>query len=161
MPFRRSHFRSLPAGLLLGALGCVCGFGNGTPSDADSVSSAAAAVGKGDRVTLDLIRELSEWRERALGAELLLAGSGVRPESVAAPAKAAASVVASIESERAVIVSAGRRSGAVLGAVISIGGGVVARVVESREDVSAALVEKSFKGKVSALEGSQVRVAVR
>jgi hypothetical protein len=41
-----------------------------------------------------------------------------------------------------------------------VGDGVTAKVVESRETVSAAVVEQRFKGRLAELEGSPVRLFV-
>jgi len=142
--------------------GCVAGevaFADSEPSE----SRAAALVGLGESSTISLIRELSEWRSRALGAEALLSRSGVRApvETVRGAAVASATVLGSLESERLVILSIGRSSGALQGALLSVGDGVVAKVVESRESVAAALVDRSYKGKLANLEGLPVQLAVR
>jgi hypothetical protein len=65
-----------------------------------------------------------------------------------------------LEAERVVILSAGKLSGAVLGSLVSVGDGVFAKVVESRETVSAAIVDQKYQGRVGALEGALVRLLV-
>jgi len=129
----------------------------------ESESRAAAFVGAGESSTISLIRELSEWRSRALEAEALLSRSGVRTsaDAVQGSAIASARVLASLESEGLVILSIGRSGGALQGAMLSVGDGVVAKVVESRESVAAALVDRSYKGKLANLEGLPVQLAVR
>jgi hypothetical protein len=45
--------------------------------------------------------------------------------------------------------------------MLTVGEGVVAKIVESRELVAAALVDRSYKGKLANLEGLPVQLAVR
>jgi hypothetical protein len=71
-----------------------------------------------------------------------------------------AMVVGSLESERIVVLSAGRTSGAVLGCLVSVGDGVVAKVVESRDRMSAAVVDHKYQGPVLALVGRYARLFV-
>jgi len=141
--------------------GClsVCAFADVVPSE----SKAAAVVGAGESSTISLIRELSEWRSRALEAEALLSRSGIRSslDSVRGGLLGSARVLGSLESERLVILSIGRSSGALQGAMLTVGEGVVAKIVESRELVAAALVDRSYKGKLANLEGLPVQLAVR
>ncbi len=122
---------------------------------------AAAVLGKGDAGVLKLVRELTDWRSRAESSEALLARAGLQ---VPAPGRSAlneqAHVLSFLEGERVVVISAGRLSGATLGSLVSVGDKVVAKVVESRETVSAALVDQSYHGRVGALEGSLVRLLV-
>ena len=127
---------------------------------------AAAAVGTGAASVLALIRELTVWKERAIRAESLLSragvsGAGGEAFSPSARLDSPATVVGSLEGERMLILSLGSSKGALQGALVSIGRGVVAKVVESRETVSAALVDNSYKGKLAALEGLPVQLAVR
>jgi hypothetical protein len=123
--------------------------------------SAVAVLGKGDAAVLQLVREITDWKARAEAAELLLVQSGIRvPAKNAAKQSKQAQVVGCLEEERILIVSAGRLSGAVLGSLLSVGDGVTAKVVESRETVSAAVVEQRFKGRLAELEGSPVRLFV-
>ncbi len=148
-------------------LGGVVGVGaqeTGSPTEV----RAASLVGSDDVAVISLIRELSAWKERALKAEELLAKAGVAiPSSqggtgAAAQAANAPSVVLnSLEDERIVVLSLGREKGALQGALVSIGGQVVAKIVESREAVSAAVVDNSYKGKLVTLEGLPVKLAVR
>jgi len=129
---------------------------------------AATVVGSSDVAVISLIRELSAWKERALKAEELLARAGVASPSVqsgagavAQNANVASAVLNSLEDERILILSLGREKGALQGALVSIGGQVVAKIVESREAVSAAVVDNSYKGKLATLEGLPVKLAVR
>lgn len=123
--------------------------------------AAVSALGKGDSAVIQLVRELTEWKTRAETAEALLSKEGVSFQRQVRPSQLAqARVVGSLESERIVILSAGRSSGAVLGALLSVGDGVVAKVVESREAVSAAVVDQKYHGKLGALEGTPARLLV-
>ena len=127
---------------------------------------AAAVVGSNDAAVLTLIRELTTWKERALRAEDLLSRAGVESEFKASGVDAvhsggSGSVLSSLEDERMLILSLGRGKGALQGALVSVGAGVIAKVVESRETVSAALVDSSYKGKLVALEGLPAKLAVR
>lgn len=153
-------------GYVAAALGTVlCASFAATTASAESDSSetrAAAFIGGGESSTIALIRELSEWRARAIEAEALLAKSGIRTaEAARANLGGSARVLSSLEGERLVILSIGRSSGALQGAMLSLGDGVVAKVVESRETVAAALVDRSYKGKLANLEGLPVQLAVR
>lgn len=121
---------------------------------------AASVLGQGDSVVVTLVRELTEWRRRALAAEAKLGGPA-DDVSFSAHATSSAVVLGSLEAERMLIFSIGRTKGAVQGALVSVGDRVVAKIVESRESVSAALVESSYKGSLAALEGSPIRLAVR
>ncbi len=156
---RRRRGAAVAAGLMSGVFGVCFAFAEAETSE----SRAAAFVGAGESATISLIRELSEWRSRALEAEALLSRSGVRTfsDAVRGSAVASARVLASLESERLVILSIGRSGGALQGAMLSVGDGVFAKVVESRESVAAALVDRSFKGKLANLEGLPVQLAVR
>jgi len=127
-------------------------------AQADSVSeNAAASLGQSESVVLTLVRELTEWKKRALTAEERL---GVQVGSEPARAISAA-VVGTLDGERVIILSVGRSQGAVQGALVTIGEGVVAKVVEARDSVCAALVENSYKGSLAKLEGLPVRLSVR
>ena len=140
----------------LGALGCGHCYGAG-----DSELAAVSALGRGDAAVIQLVRELTDWRSRAEAAEALLLNAGVQSPASPRPAQSAqAQVLASLEAERVVILSAGKLSGAVLGSLVSVGDGVVAKVVESRETVSAAIVDQKYQGRVGALEGALVRLLV-
>ena len=154
--------------LLLGVGFIVCGAGmvqvQGSPSTVEA--QAAEVVGSSDSAVLSMIRELTAWKERALHAESLLLKAGYKglqdaPKAEAASAGTDGSVVGCLEDERTLIISLGRYNGALLGALVSVGGGVIAKVVESREMVSAALVDNSYKGKLVRLEGLPVKLAVR
>jgi hypothetical protein len=127
----------------------------------ESELAAANAVGRGDAAVLQLVREVTEWKARAEAAESLLAKSGLPlPAETRLGPSSQAQVMSSIESERVVILSAGKLSGAVLGALVSVGDDVVAKVVESRDTVSAAVVDQKYQGRVGALEGLRVRLLV-
>jgi hypothetical protein len=154
--------------LLLGVGFIVCGAGmaqvKGNPSTVEA--QAAEVIGTSDSAVLSMIRELTSWKERALHAESLLLKAGYKglqdvPKAEAASTTTAGSVVGSLEDERTLVISLGRYNGALLGALVSVGGGVIAKVVESREMVSAALVDNSYKGKLVTLEGLPVKLAVR
>jgi hypothetical protein len=123
-------------------------------------------VGTGESSVLALIRELSAWKERAVRAEALLARAGVQLAESKSVGKGPqvesdATVVSSLEQERMLILSLGSNRGALQGALVSIGRDVVAKIVESRETVSAALVDNSYKGRLATLEGLPVHLAVR
>ncbi len=140
----------------LDSFGCGQCYGAG-----DSELTAVSALGRGDAAVIQLVRELTDWRSRAEAAEALLLNAGLQAPPSPRPAQSAqAQVLASLEAERVVILSAGMLSGAVLGSLVSIGDGVVAKVVESRETVSAAIVDQKYQGRVGALEGSLVRLLV-
>jgi hypothetical protein len=124
-------------------------------------------MGSNDAAVISLIRELTAWKERALRAEGLLSSAGVGTSTGSAERTGVAGaqdvrrVMSSLEEERIVVLSLGRERGAMQGALVTIGGGVVAKVVESREFVSAAIVDNSYKGKLATLEGQPVSLAVR
>lgn len=124
--------------------------------------AAAGALGRGEVAVLQLVRELTSWKARAERAERLLTASGIPAASEHGAMKPTqAHVLSVLESERVVILSAGRLSGAVLGSLVSVGDGVLAKVVESRETVSAAVVDQGYRGKVGSLHGCLVRLLVR
>jgi len=169
IPSPTSNLKSTQASCLRGAViaaglvfGCLVG-GRAFAESEPSESRAAAYVGVGESPTIALIRELSEWRSRALEAEALLSRSGVRTsaQTFLGASVSPARVLGSLEAERLIILSIGRSSGALQGAILSVGGGVVAKVVESRESVAAALVDRSYKGKLANLDGLPVQLAVR
>ena len=151
--FYRAFLASLVGGGLLASGTC---FGAQT-----SETSAVSSIGDGHPVVLQLVRELAAWKARAQASETRLVQAGFPSTGDAGlPALAQAKVTGSIESERIVILSAGRTSGAVLGSLVSVGDGVVAKVVESREKVSAAVVDQTYQGPVTALEGKYARLFV-
>jgi len=164
----RSFLSSAFLQLLIGAGSAVVGTGHAEgfgPPDS-SEGRAAAVVGTAESSVLTLIRELTVWKERAIRAESLLSRAGVtgaegEPLVPSANAGSSASVVGSLEAERMLILSLGSNRGALQGALVSIGRGIVAKIVESRETVSAALVDNSYKGKLATLEGLPVQLAVR
>jgi len=154
---------------LLFGVGCVLA-SNALALGQEQVVSAeiqaAGVLGTSESAVLSMIRELTSWKERALRAEALLAKAGVAgayssSQKTPLTSGAGASVVGTLEAERMLILSLGRDNGAMLGALVSVGRGVVAKVVESRETVSAALVDNSYKGKLATLEGLPVQLAVR
>ena len=159
-----SAFLPLLVGAGLAAVGTGYADGLGLPDSSEG--RAATVVGTGESSVLALIRELSIWKERAIRAEALLSRAGVSGAEgelsvPGANVGSAASVVGSLEGERMLILSLGSNRGALQGALVSIGRGVVAKIVESRETVSAALVDNSYKGKLATLEGLPVQLAVR
>jgi hypothetical protein len=109
----------------------------------------------------DDVRCLTEWRNRALDAESQLAEAGFQPTSAAKQQVALGTVLRSVPEERVLLVGVGRSDGALPGALLVIGGSVYARVVDVRSSVSAALVDRSFSGNISTLEGKPARLAVR
>lgn len=140
----------------LGSLGCAQCYGV-----SESELAAVSALGRGEVAIIQLVRELTSWRSRAEAAEALLPSAGVQgPASQRQAQPSQAQVLDSFEAERIVIISAGRLSGAVLGSLVSVGDGIIAKVVESRETVSAALVDQRYQGRVGALEGALVRLLV-
>jgi hypothetical protein len=157
MPAPASISRFLFSALLgLSSLGLAQCYGA-----AESELAAVSALGRRDAAVIHLVRELTDWRSRAEAAEALLTNAGVPAPASSRPAQSVqAQVLASLETERVVILSAGKLSGAVLGSLVSVGDGVVAKVVESRETVSAAIVDQKYQGRVGALEGSLVRLLV-
>jgi hypothetical protein len=156
-PFSKTFNRALVASLVGGGL-----LASGTCFGAQtSETFAVSSIGDGHPVVLQLVRELAAWKARAQAAETRLVQAGF-PSTAdgGVPALAQAKVVGSLESERIVILSAGRTSGAVLGSLVSVGDGVLAKVVESREKVSAAVVDQTYQGPVTALEGKYARLFV-
>ncbi len=153
------HITSKPFVSVLFGLASMCAAvcrGSG-----ESEAAAVNAIGRGDAAVLQLVREVTEWKSRAEAAESLLTAAGI-PNSVQPRSgrPMQAQVMSTLESERVLIISAGKLSGAVLGALVSVGDGVVAKVVESRETVSAAILDQKYQGRVGALEGSHVRLLV-
>ena len=126
----------------------------------DIAGSAAAGLGSGEGTVLSLVRELTEWRNRALDAESQLADAGVSPSALK-PQSVQGTVLRAIGEERVLMVALGRSNGALPGALLVVGSSVYARVVDVRSSVSAALVDQSFLGNISTLEGKPVRLAVR
>ena len=122
--------------------------------------AAVVSLGTGEGTVLSLVRELTEWRNRALDAESQLADAGLSPV-VVSKQTALGSVLRSVPEERIILVGVGRSNGALPGALLVVGGSVYARVVDVRSAVSAALVDQSFSGDISTLEGKPVRLAVR
>ncbi len=136
-----------------------------TPSQADAVPRAAASLSGSEQSSLTLIRELQVWRGRALEAEGKISAqqqAGSSHSSVQASQASAVkfNVVGSLDAERVVLVSCGKNSGVFEGALISIGAGVKAKVVESRSGVSAAVIENGFQGKASLLEGQPAQLVL-
>jgi hypothetical protein len=125
------------------------------------VEGAPNLVAEGKQEVAVLVRELSSWKARAEVAESRLSGlrHTVDPES-ATPDRVQARVLSALVSERVIVLSAGRLSGAVLGSLVSVGDGVAAKVIESRERVSAAVVEQAYQGPIEALEGKYARLFV-
>lgn len=127
---------------------------------------AAGVLGSSDVALLSLIRELSAWKERALRAEELLSKAGVSSGLTSGSigggvSESATKVLSSIEEERVLVLSFGKDKGVLQGALVAVGRDVVAKVIESRETISAAIVDSSYKGKLVTLEGLPVKLAVR
>jgi hypothetical protein len=153
------HISSRIIRIIPWGVSCVCAVVCSAAGETEL--AAVNALGKRDSAVLQLVREVTEWKARAEAAESLLAKAGLPTPAIAPRAlDAQARVMASLESERVLILSAGKLSGAVLGALVSVGEGVVAKVVESRETVSAAVVDQKYQGNVGALEGALVRLVV-
>jgi hypothetical protein len=136
-----------------------------TPSQADAVTRAAGTLGSSEHLNIALIRELQVWRGRALEAEGKLSGQQQVASSPLSGQRFSSSalkfnVIATLAPERVVLVSCGKNSGVFEGALISIGSGVKAKVVESRSEVSAAVIENGFQGKVSMLEGQPAQLVL-
>jgi hypothetical protein len=161
----------------IGAARCQAGEGFVPASEERGLQRAAAVVGKSESTSLALVRELQMWRRRALEAEDRLSGA---VQTTSAPPKQEGSravnagftalepansgkfeVVSAMPDERVLILSAGRESGIFEGALLRLDSGVVAKVLESRPNCCAAVLENSFRGKVSALEGQSGRVLLR
>jgi hypothetical protein len=156
---KNSHASALVLAFALAGVGSL--LTGACRGEGDVELGAVAALGRGDTPVLRLVRELTAWKARAESAEGLLVKAGIQvPALEKANSSLQARVLTSLESERVVVLSAGSSSGAVLGSLVSVGDGVVAKVVESREAVSAAVVDQSYQGRVGALEGALVRLLV-
>lgn len=135
-----------------------------SPSQLNAVLRASSVLGNSEQTSLSLIRELQNWRSRALDAEGRLVGSqptkGRPAEKSPQASVTGLNVIGSLDAERVVLVSCGKDSGVFEGALISIGAGVMAKVVESRSGVSAAVVENAFQGKVSVLDGQPAQLVL-
>lgn len=145
-------------------IGCLEAGAREVPDNRDV--RAAGVLGSSDVALLSLIRELSAWKERALRAEDLLSKAGVSPSLASGAiggsvAESATKVLSSIEEERVLVLSFGKDRGVLQGALVAVGRDVVAKVIESRETISAAIVDSSYKGKLVTLEGLPVKLAVR
>lgn len=135
-----------------------------TPAQADAVARAASVLGKSEKMSLALIRELQSWRRRALDAEGGAAFTQAAQDRSFTQSSDGAlsrfSVVGSLDSERVLLISCGKNFGVFEGAVISIGAGVKAKVVESRSNLCAAVIENAFQGKVSVLDGQPAQLVL-
>jgi len=146
-----------------------------TASQSEASRKAALVAGNSEPTNLALIRELQSWRNRALDAESRLAfsmrGPVGHPELPVAAADGAPlrtpsasgskfKVLATMDAERVILVSCGRNSGVYEGALISVGTGVRAKVVEARASVSAAVVENGYGGKISSLDGQSAQLVL-
>lgn len=111
-----------------------------------SILKAKSAVGLDEGDVLTLLGELRRWRLGLLPGHQ---GGGIVSGTLNAPV-----VVDVIEDERVLLLSNGGTGGITVGSLLKIGqGGVVAKVVESREFVSAAIVQRPFDGTMSELTG--------
>ena len=142
-----------------------------TASQAEAARNAAQAAGNAEPRNLALIRELQSWRNRALDAESKLQSSSSSVSRAAAPADNAPvgspsasgskfKVLATMDAERVVLVSCGRSAGVYEGALISVGNGVKAKIVEARASVSAAVVENGYVGKIASLDGQSAQLVL-
>lgn len=142
-----------------------------TAAQAEASRKAALAAGSAEPTNLALIRELQSWRNRALDAEGRLASpsGSVSRSAVAvdnAPFRTSSvsgskfKVLATMDAERVILVSCGRSAGVYEGALISVGTGVKAKVVEARASVSAAVVENGYVGKIASLDGQSAQLVL-
>jgi hypothetical protein len=65
-----------------------------------------------------------------------------------------------MDAERVILVSCGKSAGVYEGALISIGNGVKAKIVEARASVSAAVVENGYAGKIASLDGQAAQLVL-
>lgn len=142
-----------------------------TGSQAEACCKAALVAGNVETTNLALIRELQSWRNRALDAEGRLASlSGVVshqdisvdsvPVRTSSVSGSKFKVVGTMDAERVILVSCGRSSGIYEGALISVGTGVKAKIVEARASVSAAVVENGYVGKIASLGGQSAQLVL-
>lgn len=165
---------ALGAALLAGAAATLPG-GDAesyqTASQAEASRNAALAAGNAEPTNLALIRELQSWRNRALDAESRLnSSSGSLSRAVVSADNAPVrtplvsgskfKVLATMDAERVILVSCGRSAGVYEGALISVGTGVKAKIVEARASVSAAVVENGYVGKIASLDGQSAQLVL-
>lgn len=120
---------------------------------------AIGKLGKGEATVLELLAQLKELKSRASRLEVPMPDRSVAASYQPLPKGIVASVLVP---ERVVLISRGRDSGMLEGAVLRLGSdGVLAKVVESRSNVLAAAVEKSYKGKLADLVGCTAELSAR
>ena len=165
IPFTVPKASSAPLGVVPGVLVAVllsvCSAFAQAPRAAAQEAAVTGLAESREGAILALVRELTEWRNRALDAESLVFKFGLKSGEVRADDPSIPAVLRTVPEERILLVSVGRESGALPGAVLVVGDGVYARVVEARASVSAALLDQSFAGRIASLEGAPVRLAVR
>lgn len=140
-----------------------------SPSEERAVRKAAALIGGSEAANLTLVRELQLWRRRALEAEARAhsadahasASGGVESDAKEAEAPCRLEVVSILAADRVLILSQGRNFGVFEGALVRLESGAVAKVIEARRGCCAAVLENSFRGNVSALEGQRGQIMVR
>lgn len=122
-----------------------------------AVLNALSRVGTSESSVVALLSELRDLRQeiQSLSDRHSVGVSArVRTES--------ARVLDCIEEERVVLLSFGRESGVLEGALIKMEQpGALAKVVESRQTVCAAVVQNSFKGKLAYLVGTPAQLSAR
>jgi hypothetical protein len=138
------------------------------PSEEHSLRRAAVVVGSSEPSNLALVRELQLWRRRALEAGVRLENAGTVSDSGAEaksdsiiPDRPRFEVVGVLASDRVIVLSSGRDSGIFEGALLRLESGAVAKVIEARRGCCAAVLENSFRGNISGLEGQKGQVVVR
>jgi hypothetical protein len=118
---------------------------------------ALSKVGTSESSVVVLLSELRDLK----GENQFLSDNnrvGVSAKVVAESAK----VLDCIEEERVVLLSFGREAGVLEGALIRMElPGALAKVVESRPMVCAAVVQNSFKGKLAYLVGTPAQLSAR
>jgi hypothetical protein len=140
-----------------------------SPSEERALRRAAALVGNSEAANLTLVRELQLWRRRALDAESRMQSASGQTNGAPAQESGAKDplnrhrfeVVSVLAAERVLVLSSGRDSGIYEGALVRFESGAVAKVIEARRGCCAAVLESSFRGNISALEGQRGQVMVR
>jgi len=131
-----------------------------TMSEENARLRALTKLGKSDATVLELLSQIRELKAQITSLHVYSKPDQRASRSGEVSPKG---VVASVlVPERVVLISRGRECGILEGAVLKLGGdGVLARVVESRPNVSAAAVENSYKGKLADLVGCTAELSAR
>lgn len=120
---------------------------------------ALQSVGTTESSVVSMLSEIRQLRAQITLLELSREKSPVSSSPVSSEA---GRVVDCMEAERVVLLSLGRESGVLEGALMRIGyAGGIAKVVESRRGVCAAVVQNSFQGKLAYLVGSPAQLSAR